>query len=263
MTTKRETSAPVSRRRAPNLYLGESLLARAFGAIEELDPELALPAEEHAAIIRTFVDPEALAAKRDEFVDFVKDVAGVIDEKRERAKELLATAAAMESRVERMTQGLAHTMDAQGAKELHGEAWTIVLRKSPGAVEVLDENQVPAEFKRVKESVWLTRVRGLVDQVRRLATSLHSNAKGIVDEEGFASCPDVVHANDLLTECEDEARVVDKTAIRDFWKEHGDTKHVVDVPTLNGELAMTEASQVTVPTVPGTRKVVTLKLEFK
>lgn len=261
MTTKPQ--APVSRRRAPNLYLGESLLARAFGAIDEVDPDLALPAEEHAAIIRSYVDPAALAEKRDEFVEFVKDVAGVIDEKRARAKELQATAAAMESRVERMTQGLAHMMRDTGVAELNGDVWTIVLRRSPGSVEVLDQDAVPDEFWRVPDSVALVRLRGLVGTVKRLVLANHMREDGTLDLEAAGQDEDLLAADRVLAEAEDEVRTIDKKAIQAFWKEHGDTKHVIDVPTQNGELAMTEVSQVMVPTVPGTRKVVTLKLEFK
>src|SRR5215471_18019998 len=69
--------------------------------------------------------------------------------RRDEAKRLRARAEADERHAERLRRYLMTHMALIGSERIDTARFTVVMRDNPPAVEVLDEDQVPAEFRRV------------------------------------------------------------------------------------------------------------------
>lgn len=68
----------------------------------------------------------------------------------ERLKERIST---WESREQRVRDYVQNVMERIGSKKLEGNTATFTLRAAPASVVVLDENDIPAEFKRTTVTV--------------------------------------------------------------------------------------------------------------
>lgn len=272
MAAKKPATIGTAKRR-PNLYLAESRLARAFGALEEIDPDLELSPAEHEQILATYVNVEDEVGVRDEFVDFCRDVDGVIAAKKARAAELTLQAKALEKRLETMTQGVARMMEAQGLDEMRGHDSVIVLARSRGAVDVIAPELVPREFTRVPDSIWMQRVSRLVELVEELGHTMADDLS-YVSQDGR-----VLEARAIAAEADAELRVTDKVAVQEAWRAAGgsDTREVLDTDAIEALEAARSRDEITQeqlieqrlactkrePIVPGCAKVVTLSLKFK
>lgn len=238
-TTKAKPVAAVALERRPNLAFTESRLARAIAVAEGAD-DGALSAEQLEGIVAEYVSMEAVAAERDHFAEWMLDAQRFVQLKKDRAAEILGSAIRLENRLASCATAVVQVMKKLGAKTLAGDEYTLKAVDSRGAVEVVDETAIPLEFKPVKSTPALERIRALASLVSQAAQS-----------EDAADAMAFIHdADEIVKEAEEEARALSKTEIQKFWKEHGDTMQRVDE---DGEV-------IELPTVPGVRKEVTTKL---
>lgn len=280
---KKDKMAPTigSTKRRPNLFLAESRLARAYGALDAIDPECELTSTEQEAILATYVDREAVLETRDEFRDFCQDVEDVIEAKLRRAKEYTDAAGQMANRLEHMKQGVARMMDATKVDELRGTDGAIVLKKSSGSVDVFAPTLVPKKWWRLPDNAHLNTIRVLVADLEKVAFWYKSecaldpdHVPAMVDE-----MDEVKAARKTLADLEAELRAVDKKAVLDAWKANGGKDYVEerDEAMIEELVAAREAGAIAqeelvekslaavrrVPLVPGCAKVVKLSLLFK
>lgn len=256
------TIAP-PRRKPRSLFVTESRLREAFESLAETDPECELKPEEAERFIGQFVDREAVAEVRDEFGDFVVGMEAFATAKRLEAAELLRQAAAIEGGCDRMRAAAVKTMDGLGVEELRGHYRLLKLTKSRGSVEVLDEKQIPEAYWRTREDADLAAAEIIYGVIGHVLFCM---------ESGDDYEPQVGAAKRLLQEMRDRRRSVDKNAIQKRWKEAGgDTIPIEQADregiavALFGKTAkeLRDAGYDKVPTVPGTSKSVTTKLDIK
>jgi hypothetical protein len=99
---------------------------------------------------------EQLAQKIDNYVAYYRDLKGKADLQKAEAKHLRERAQANENRAGRLKQAAQDAAALLGKKKLEGNTRSITVSKSDKlAVEILDERDVPAEFK---EQVWTWKI---------------------------------------------------------------------------------------------------------
>lgn len=243
MSTK--ALAPLAHKK-PSLFWTESELSLALSRLATTDPEEAMGEDEAAAFLAQYVSLDAVAAKRDEVAKFLLAAESFAKSKREEAAKIIAQAVAIETGASSMSRQVVRCMEAVGADALQGETFVLQLKRSRGAVEVLDEDLIPAEYWRVKEHEAVERIRDIL----ALIAPTEANGATLVDDVLFKEIAAI--AGVAVESLRD--RSVDKTLIQAEWKAHGETREEVDAET--GEV--TEA-----PMVPGARRLVTTKLEIK
>ena len=209
----------------PSLWWTESKLGEALAKLAWTDPEGQITDVEADAFIATFVQPEALRAKRDEFATFVREAEGMLAGKRAEMEALAAQVRALEGGIEAMKLTAARIMDSAGRDALQGDKYVLALRRSRGAVVVDDADALPLRFWRVPVDADLERIRALVKMVQAPMDG------AVVDR--------IRRALELLEAAESERRVVDKVGIQEHWKSAGEG------------------------TVPGARREVALKLVIR
>jgi len=87
--------------------------------------------------------------KAEAIAGLVVQLDGMAALRRDEAKRLLARAEADERHAERLRRYLMTHMALIGSERIDTARFTVAVRDNPPAVEVLDQDQVPAEFRRV------------------------------------------------------------------------------------------------------------------
>lgn len=238
----------------PSLHLTESRLERAFDALNAQDPDGHLTQAEAQEVIESFVSADSLAERRDEFAQFLIEAECFASSKEAHAKTLLQQASKVRAGIDRMKQGAVEIMKRVGVAALQGKLHVLKLKKSPGAVEIVDETIIPEEFWRSRQSPEFQRVLELASMVDRYArASMQEIVAGDLTDEVMAADEDWKRSQEILAAVQFEARVIDKKAIQDEWKANGEIRQESDQKT--GEI--TES-----PMVPGARKNVTTDLKI-
>src|SRR5579863_1266931 len=119
----------------------ESLVLLAESAEEEgLTPEI-----ERALTVYL----EGAAEKRDRVADLIHFCAGMAELAKAEVKRLQARQKHFEATAERVSAMVLRVLDYLGVKKLEGRTNTLKKRKCPPSVNVIDEQKIPAEYKRV------------------------------------------------------------------------------------------------------------------
>jgi Siphovirus Gp157 len=119
----------------------ESLVLLAESAEEEgLTPEI------EGALIAYL---EGAVEKRDRVAEFIHFCEGMAELAKAEGKRLQARQKHFEATAERVSSMVLHILDWLGVKKLEGRTNTLKKRKCPPSVNVIDEQKIPAEYKRV------------------------------------------------------------------------------------------------------------------
>lgn len=105
---------------------------------------------------------EGAAEKRDRVAEFIQYCEGVAELAKAQVKRLQARQKRFESTAERVESMVLRVLDVFGVTRLEGKTHTLKKRKCPASVEVTDEAQVPAEFKRVTVTLSLVQWSALL-----------------------------------------------------------------------------------------------------
>ena len=122
----------------------------------QIEESLALLAESAEADGLTPEIEEALAAylegaveKRDRVAEFIRFCEGMAELAKAEVKRLQARQKHFEVAAERVSSMVLRVLDWLGAEKLEGRTNTMKKRKCPPSVNVIDEQKIPAEYKRV------------------------------------------------------------------------------------------------------------------
>jgi len=119
----------------------ESLMLLAESAEEEgLTPEI------EGALIAYL---EGAVEKRDRVAEFIHFCEGMAELAKAEGKRLQTRQKHFEATAERVSSMVLHILDWLGVKKLEGRTNTLKKRKCPPSVNVIDEQKIPAEYKRV------------------------------------------------------------------------------------------------------------------
>lgn len=246
----------VALERRPGLFFTESALADALTRLDGADPEAQMTEAQAGDFVAQFVSPEAVVERRDEFAEFVLSAEAYAAGKLLLAEKYRAQAGKVTLGVERMKAEAVRVMKLAMVHALPGNEHTINLKDSRGAVEIVNADEIPPEFFRVKVDDDLQRIRSLVSIVKRaLGMAYGFTADDDHSVKMLASMldddADWAEAQGILEASEAARRAVDKTAIQKEWTANGEVRSQVDHES--GEVVET-------PMVPGVRKEVTTKL---
>jgi hypothetical protein len=92
---------------------------------------------------------EGAVEKRDRVAEFIHFCEGMAELAKAEAKRLQARQKHFEATAERVSNMALHVLDWLGVKKLEGRTNTLKKRKCPPSVNVIDEQKIPAEYKRV------------------------------------------------------------------------------------------------------------------
>jgi len=122
----------------------------------QIEESLALLAESAEADGLTPEIESALAAylkgaaeKRDRVAEFIRFCEGMAELAKAEVKRLQARQKHFEAAAERVSGMALRVLDWLGAEKLEGRTNTLKKRKCPPSVNVIDEQKIPAEYKRV------------------------------------------------------------------------------------------------------------------
>jgi len=122
----------------------------------QIEDSLVLLAESSEADGLTPEIESALAAylkgaveKRDRVAEFIRFCAGMAELAKAEVKRLQARQKHFEAAAERVSNMVLRVFDWLGAEKLEGRTNTLKKRKCPPSVNVIDEQKIPAEYKRV------------------------------------------------------------------------------------------------------------------
>jgi hypothetical protein len=119
----------------------ESLILLAESAEEEgLTPEI-------EGALTAYL--EGAVEKRDRVAEFIHFCEAMAELAKAEAKRLQARQKHFEATAERVSNMVLHVLDWLGVKKLEGRTNTLKKRKCPPSVNVIDEQKIPAEYKRV------------------------------------------------------------------------------------------------------------------
>lgn len=223
----------------PSIFPSEWALRRAWNALAEVEAESELTPEQADELLATYVDREAAIAKRDELGDFLDGMDAIAAAKLEQAKQLTAQSRMISEGIERMKGSIVRLMTALGVTELRGNYRRLVTRRTPPSVEVLNEDQIPASFHRVRED---DDINAIVE-LRAIVEKLVAKRRAPDDDELDAD----ERAHTLMLAAQARRYAIDKKAILAAWREN-DNKDCNDA----GE-----------PIVPGAARVTATKLDVK
>src|ERR1039458_70434 len=105
------------------------------------------------------------AEKRDRVADFVHFCEGMAELAKAEGKRLQARQKHFEATAERVSSMVLHVLDWLGVKKLEGRTNTLKKRKCPPSVNVIDEQKIPAEYKRVTVTLPLPQWQQLLDGI--------------------------------------------------------------------------------------------------
>jgi hypothetical protein len=119
----------------------ESLILLAESAEEEgLTPEI-------EGALTAYL--EGAVEKRDRVAEFIHFCEAMAELAKAESKRLQARQKHFEATAERVSSMVLHVLDWLGVKKLEGRTNTLKKRKCPPSVNVIDEQKIPAEYKRV------------------------------------------------------------------------------------------------------------------
>jgi hypothetical protein len=119
----------------------ESLMLLAESAEEEgLTPEI-------ETALTAYL--EGAVEKRDRVAEFIHFCEAMAELAKAEVKRLQARQKHFETTAERVSGMVLHVLDWLGVKKLEGRTNTLKKRKCPPSVNVIDEQKIPAEYKRV------------------------------------------------------------------------------------------------------------------
>lgn len=152
-----ELPAPVEIAGSLTLFqIEESLTLLAEAAQEEgLTPEIEQGFAQYL---------EGAAEKRDRVAEFIQYCEGMAELAKAEVKRLQARQKRFEATVERVENMVLRVLDAFGVSRLEGKTHTLKKRKCPASVEVTDEAQIPAEFKRITVTLPLVKWSALLSE---------------------------------------------------------------------------------------------------
>jgi len=137
-----EFPAPMELAKAFTLFqIEESLMLLAESAEEEgLTPEI-------ETALTAYL--EGAVEKRDRVAEFIHFCEAMAELAKAEVKRLQARQKHFEATAERVSSMVLHVLDWLRVKKLEGRTNTLKKRKCPPSVNVLDEQKIPAEYKRV------------------------------------------------------------------------------------------------------------------
>jgi hypothetical protein len=141
-TALAEFPAPVELAKAFTLFqIEESLMLLALSAEEEgLTPEI-------ETALTAYL--QGAAEKRDRVAEFIHFCEAMAELAKVEVKRLQARQKHFEATAERVSCMVLRVLDWLGVKKLEGRTNTLKKRKCPPSVNVIDEQKIPAEYKRV------------------------------------------------------------------------------------------------------------------
>ena len=141
-TAVAEFPAPMELAKAFTLFqIEESLVLLAESAEEEgLTPEI-------ETALTAYL--EGAVEKRDRVAEFIHFCEAMAELAKAEVKRLQARQKHFEATAERVSGMVLHVLDWLRVKKLEGRTNTLKKRKCPPSVNVLDEQKIPAEYKRV------------------------------------------------------------------------------------------------------------------
>ncbi len=141
-TALAEIPAPMELAKAFTLFqIEESLMLLAESAEEEgLTPEI-------ETALTAYL--EGAVEKRDRVAEFIHFCEAMAELAKAEVKRLQARQKHFEATAERVSSMVLHVLDWLRVKKLEGRTNTLKKRKCPPSVNVLDEQKIPAEYKRV------------------------------------------------------------------------------------------------------------------
>lgn len=257
MATKKKPDTEILLGKRPSIWFTEGALAQALDQLESVDPDHQMTKDQADAFIGDYVLGEAIE-RRDEVAEFILAAEGLARMKTQIAGGYLEDAKRIMAGTERMRESVRDVMKKLGATKLAGQAHILKVTDSRGAVKVVDEDQVPLEFRPVKEDIDLQRIAELVETVIRQAQEIYSlqGVEGDDAKSAVASDANVLHAQEVLHLAREERRSISRSLIQAAWKENGGSNVLSEVDEKTGEVVET-------PLVPGVEKEVTSKLEIE
>jgi hypothetical protein len=156
-------------------------LAKAL-SLFQIEESLVLLAESAEADGLTPEIEGALAAylkgaveKRDRVAEFIRFCEGMAELAKAEVKRLQARQKHFEAAAERVSGMVLRVLDWLGAEKLEGRTNTLKKRKCPPSVNVIDEQKIPAEFKRVTVTLplpqWQQLLEGTPEDTRNAVLS--------------------------------------------------------------------------------------------
>ena len=138
----------------------------------QIEESLALLAESAEADGLTPEIEEALAAylkgaveKRDRVAEFIRFCEAMAELAKTEVKRLQARQKHFEAAAERVSSMVLRFLEWLGAEKLEGRTNTLKKRKCPPSVNVIDEQKIPAEYKRVTVTLPLPQWQQLLDGI--------------------------------------------------------------------------------------------------
>jgi hypothetical protein len=138
----------------------------------QIEESLVLLAESSEASGLTPEIEGALAAylkgaveKRDRVAEFIRFCESMAELAKAEAKRLQARQKHFEAAAERVSGMVLRVLDWLGAEKLEGRTNTLKKRKCPPSVNVIDEQKIPAEYKRVTVTLPLPQWQQLLDGI--------------------------------------------------------------------------------------------------
>lgn len=201
--------------RKPSIWWTESKLGEALARLAYVDPEDEMSAEQGDAFIATFVQPEALRARRDEFAAFVIQAEAMLAAKRAELDALTRQAEALAHGIESMKHAAVEAMKARGVDALQGDRHVLKLRRSPGSVAVDDEAAIPERF-------WTVYQDQDMEALEQILHIVHEHEVGwLKSEDVCLGIEDEIAP--IIEASRARRRRIDKKAIQEAWKESRET----------------------------------------
>jgi hypothetical protein len=147
--------------------LEESLVLLAESAEEEgLTPELAQALKRYL---------EGAAEKRDRVAEFILFCEGMGELAKGEVKRLQARQKHFEATAERVAAMVLRILEDLGVAKLEGRTHTLKKRKCPASVKVIEEEKIPAEYKRITVTLqlpqWLRLLAGIPEESQKAVIS--------------------------------------------------------------------------------------------
>lgn len=96
---------------------------------------------------------EALQTKSTNIIGYYKNENALLDGIKAEIERLKAYKSMVEGRIDRYKEYVKSNMEVLGINKIETELGTLSIAKSPITVEIIDEDKVPAEFKKIIQEV--------------------------------------------------------------------------------------------------------------
>ena len=177
-----EFPAPMELATAFTLFqIEESLVLLAESAEDEgLTPEI-------EAALTAYL--EGAVEKRDRVAEFIHFCEAMAELAKAEVKRLQARQKHFEATAERVSRMVLHVLDWLRVKKLEGRTNTLKKRKCPPSVNVIDEQKIPAEYKRVTVTLplpqWQELLAGTSEDSRNTVLSVLRKQEVTLDLEAI------------------------------------------------------------------------------